>query len=289
MHSPISFDLRHERPRNRNRRVRVPASVTRILLALLLGAAAPLAAAAQAPGASPDSVRASITGTVRDSLGFPVVGVTVLAMPGGLIFRTDSAGQFTARQMPTGLLTLRLRKLGFSPLQSRVLLTNGNDLALDLVMQRLPQLLAEVEIRAAQERQCPRFSMEGILCRRESGKGYFMNRQEILGKDVEFPMLVLRDAPGFRQNLNGDPRTVESTEGWRCYHRIIDGGFPYSYNPIQRPKDIYAIEVYNPPDIPLEYRHQYWRGSTPCTLVVMWTMAEAQRNLRRLGAGSKER
>lgn len=73
-------------------------------------------------------------------------------------------------------------------------------------MTRLPHFLAEVEIKV--ERECPRFSVEGILCRRESGMGFFMNRQEILAKGMEYPMLVLRDVPGFRQNLNGNPRTV---------------------------------------------------------------------------------
>jgi hypothetical protein len=208
-----------------------------------------------------------------------------------LILRTDSAGKFTARDIPPGALTIGVRRLGFSPLRSQVLLHVGADLALDLVMQRLPQLLAEVEVRAG--RQCPRFSIEGILCRREAGTGFFMNRQEILATSVEFPKLVLRDAPGFRQNLDGDPTTVESIVGWRCIAWIYDGGFPYSYIPVSRVKDIYAIEVYQPPDIPPEYRHWYWgqsrdkRYSAPCTLVVMWSMQEAQRGLRRLGNQKK--
>jgi hypothetical protein len=269
----------------------VTATVSRPL-GLILAIAAPFAGAAQSQTpATPDSLRSSITATVRDSLGLPVVGASALITPGGFIYRTDSAGKFSARNIPPGLLTVGLRKLGFSPLQSRVSLHVGADLTLDLVMQRLPQLLAEVEIRG--ERQCPRFSVEGILCRRESGMGFFMNRQEILAKNVEFPMLVLRDAPGFRQNLNGDPKQVESIVGWRCFVRIVDGGFPYSYNPIQRPKDIYAVEVYQPPDIPLEYRHWSWgtrpgrKYSTPCTVVVMWTMTEAQRSLRRMESPKK--
>jgi hypothetical protein len=270
---------------------RVAATVSRILLSLILATGASATVAHSQESATPDSLRSSITGTVRDSLGFPVVGASVLLTPGGLIFRTDSAGKFSARHIAPGPITIGVRKLGFSPLQSRVSLQVGADLVLDLVMQRLPQLLAEVEVRA--ERQCPRFSLEGILCRREGGQGFFMNRQEVLATGVHFPMLVLRDAPGFRQNLNGDPRGVESIVGWRCFVRIVDGGFPYSYSPIRRVNDIYAVEVYQPPDIPPEYRHWYWRksrdgnSSTPCTLVVMWTMAEAQRGLRRLAIPKK--
>lgn len=263
------------------------------MLSLLLGVAAvPVAATAQTPtSTTADSLRSSISGTVRDSLGFPVVGASVLITPGGFIYRTDSAGKFNARSIPAGTLTIALRKLGFAPLQSRVNLHIGVDLTLDLVMQRLPQLLAEVEIRA--DRQCQRYSLEGVLCRMEQGSGYFMNRQQVLeaSKDVYFPNLVLRDAPGFRQNLNGSATTVESTVGWRCWHRIVDGGFPGAARNIYRPRDIYAIEIYQPPDIPKEYQHWYWGRSrvgsrsvsAPCTLVVMWSMAEAQRQLRRMG------
>ncbi len=251
----------------------------------------PLTATAQVRDSiAADSLRSSISATVRDSLGYPVIGASVLITPAGLIYRTDSAGKFEARNIPAGALTIGLRKVGFTPLQSRVNLFIGTDMVLDLVMQRLPQMLAEVEIKA--ERRCQRYSLEGILCRREQGYGYFMGRQEIVekAKGIYFTNLLLRDSPGFRQNLNGNPATVESTVGWRCIRWILDGGFPYSYNPVPHPNDVYAIEVYQPPDIPLEYRHWYWGSirvgrttqSAPCTLVVLWSMSEAQRALRRM-------
>jgi len=270
--------------------------VTRVFLRLFLAAIQPWTAFAQVPDSTrADTLRSSITGTVRDSLGFPVTGASVLITPGGMIYRTDSAGSFDARNIAPGALTIGVRKLGFSPLQSRVNLHIGVDLALDLVMQRLPQMLAEVEIRT--KRQCSRYALDGILCRLESGQGYLMNRQQVLAasKDVYFPNLVLRDAPGFRQNLNGNPTTVESIVGWRCWRRIVDGGYPGAGRNIYRPQDIYAIEIYQPPNIPPEYSHWYWgtsgggrnKISTPCTLVVMWSMTEAQRGLRRLANPKK--
>ena len=254
----------------------------RIQLGLLLATALPLAA--QTPPA--DSIRSALTGTVRDSLGIPVSGASVLITPGGLIYRTDSAGKFIAPNMSVGPVTIGIRRLGFSPLVSQVNVPIGSDLVLDFTLQRLPQRLAEVEVTA--ERQGPRFAIEGILCRREVGNGLFINRQEVLAKSkgIYFPMLVLRDVPGFRQNLNGSPTTVESIVGWRCWKLVIDGGFVAGGMPIRRPQDIYAIEVYQPPDIPPEYRHHTWgkanrrqKYSTPCTVVVMWSMREAQRSL----------
>ena len=266
------------------------ALVRRLLWVMLLGTAAtPLAAVAQdSVAALSDSLRSSISGTVRDSLGLPVSGASILLTPGGLIYRTDSLGTFKARNISPGALTVLVRKLGFTPLQSRLNLHIGVDLALDLVMQRLPQILAEVEIKA--ERQCSRYSLEGVLCRREQGSGHFMNRQDVLAasKDIYFPNLVLRDAPGFRQNLNGSATTVESIVGWRCWIKVVDGGFPGAGRNIYRPKDIYAVEIYQPPDIPPEYRQHYWgksgKSSTPCTLVVMWSMREAQRQLKRMAS-----
>lgn len=260
------------------------------LVFLLLVAGRPSGGHAQSRAAeAPDSLRSSILGTVRDSLGIPVVGASVLITPGGLIFRTDSAGRFHARGAPVGPVTIGVRRLGFVPLRSQVDVPVGSELVLDLRMQRLPQMLAEVQVTA--QRECPRFDIEGILCRREVGTGLFINRQEVLEKSqgVYFPALVLRDVPGFRQNLNGSGTTVEAIVGWRCWKLVIDGGFVAGSNPIRRPQDIYAIEVYQPPDIPPEYSHYTWgksnprqKYSTPCTVVVMWSMREAQRSLSRI-------
>ena len=259
---------------------------------VILGAvASPLATAAQTPDSTTvDSLRSSIAATIRDSLGYPVVAASVFITPGGYFYRTDSVGKFIAKNVPPGALTIAVKKVGYSPVQSRINLHVGVDLALDLVMQRIPQMLAEVEVKAL--RQCQRYDLDGILCRQEQYPGgFFMNRLEVLAKakDEFRTDLLLRDAPGFRRSLR-DPRYVESTVRWRCLKRIVDGGFPYRYNPVPTPTDVYAIEVYQPPDIPLEYQQWYWQDvkmgrktmKVPCTLVVMWTMTEAQRQMRRL-------
>src|SRR5688572_16201424 len=158
---------------------------SRLVAAVVLCAAVAVVARAQAPqSTSADTLRSSIKATVRDSLGYPVMAASVFITPGGYIFRTDSAGTFAARNVPPGALTIAVRRPGFSPLQSRVNLQSGADLALDLVMQRIPQMLAEVEVRG--DRQCQRYALEGILCRQEQYAGsHFINRLEILEKAKE--------------------------------------------------------------------------------------------------------
>lgn len=230
-----------------------------------------------------DSDRASIRGTVRDSLGSPVDGASVLITPGGSTYRTDDSGTFVARRLPSGRVTISVRRLGFAPIRSSASLKAGNELTLNLLMRRLPQLLPEVRIA---ENECPRFAIEGILCRRKRGVGVFMTREEIQEKreGIQLLNLLLR-GPEFQPDSGASQKVAESTLGSSCWGVIVDGGFPISSRPIRDLQEVYAIEVFRPPDIPPEFEH--WTrslpgqdGATACAIVVMWSMREAQRSVR---------
>lgn len=244
-----------------------------------------LVAQAQTPLAPPggDTARAVISGIVRDSLGLPVDGASVFVNPGALIFRTDSAGRFTAR-VAAATLRIALRRIGFAPLDTVVVTHAGVVLDAEFRMRRLPQALQEVVVEAEQQRQCPRATLEGVLCRREVGRGQFMNRADILATGAIYSWHVLRDQPGFRQNLNGDPRLVESTVGWRCIAAIVDGREVNDMNPVPRPQEMFAVEIYQPDEMPPEYQHFYWRGPTRCTLVVFWTERAVKQAIDRAAA-----
>lgn len=267
------------------------ATALRLFLTLTLAMGAFTVSGQAQTRPATDSLRSSIKGTVRDSLGFPVDGASVLITPGGSIFRTDSAGRFHARRVPSGRLTINVRRLGFAPIRSSASLRVGRELSLDLLMERIPQRLAEV---VTESNRCPRFAIEGILCRREAGVGVFMNHDEILAKHegMQLVTLLLRDVPGSRPDSSGTSINAESTIGSSCWGLIVDGGFPISSRPIRSVEEIYAIELFRPPDIPPEFEH--WTRShpgknkaTPCAIVVMWSMQEAQRSLRQLEGEKK--
>lgn len=253
-----------------------------LLLSLSLGVS-PLTLSAQTRARpTGDSHRSSIRGSVRDSLGSPVDGASVSITPGGSTYRTDDSGAFVARRLPSGRVTISVRRLGFAPIRSSASLKDGDEVTLNLLMRRLPQLLPEVRIA---ENECPRFAIEGILCRRKRGVGVFMTREEIQEKHegVQLVSLLLR-GPGVRPDSGGSPM-VESTLGSGCWGLIVDGGYPIASRPIRSAQEVYAIEVFRPPEIPPEFEH--WtrslpgqNGATACAIVVMWSMREAQRSLR---------
>jgi hypothetical protein len=216
-----------------------------------------------------DTLRASLSGTVRDSLGLPVAGVAILLAPGAVILRTDSAGVFVSRRVAVGRVNLSLRRLGFAPADTQALIHIGKENVVDVVMRRLPQVLAGVTIEA--DRQCRRFSLDGLLCRREQGRGHFIGYEEILAKKPIFLADILRDTPGFRIDVTPRGPIARSVVEWRCIKTLVDGDEVKRTNPTPLPKDVFAVEIFQRGEVPPEYRHWPWRGTYPCTLLVYWT------------------
>ena len=225
----------------------------------------------------PDSLTTTLSGSVRDSLGLPITGASIMLAPAGIILRSDSGGAFLSRVVPVGRVNLSVRRLGFSPADTTTLVHVGVDNVVDIVLQRVPQALPEVVVEA--DRQCRRYSLEGILCRRETGRGLFIGYEDVLAKKPVYLGDLLRDTPGFRVDVTPRGRTAKSVVGWRCIKTLVDGDELKRTNPTPRPQDVFAVEVFQPRDIPPEYRHWYWREKYPCTLVVFWSKRVLRRGL----------
>jgi hypothetical protein len=248
----------------------------RAVAALLVGIASLIGAAA-----SSQDVSRQVSGSVRDSLGLPVAGATVMITPGGRLTRVDSTGRFTVRGLAAASLLLRVRQPGVAPRDTILDLTRATSVEVELVMRRLPRVLDTVVVTAPT--QCARFTLEGVLCRRGTGAGLFLSEDEVRAKRVLSVGEVLGDVPGFRlinvrsrYNRGVMVRDVESVEGWRCIVRLVNGNAMSLTNQEPLPKDLIGVEVYQPHEAPPEYRHWIWRGRFPCTLVNYWTR-QAQR------------
>jgi len=236
---------------------------------------------------------AIVRGTVTDSAGRPIESVELSATTVGRVVRTDSAGRFAITGMFPGRNRLLVRRLGWNPLDTSVVVAVKTPLQVHLVLKRLVQDLAAVHVISQDE--CPSKTLEGFDCRRRAGIGAFRDSAEIAAlrpvcvSDITYGMEGLRRTPGSR----GCPSFIP-TAGWRCLKVLVDGA---PGNPLPgRLTDYIGVEFYaHYEDAPEWYKqfafdgaraavplHQDFKGGpfvyrTPavggrnCSLMVYWT------------------
>ncbi|OYV66915.1 MAG: hypothetical protein B7Z72_10495, partial [Gemmatimonadetes bacterium 21-71-4] len=150
----------------------------------ILGVALPASRAAGAQGtgsrrpavrADTDTVRGTIIGTVRDSVGSPIPGARV-EVAARFTTRTDSAGAFALHGLPTGPLILRVRRIGFAPLVSQWDL-GPITLSLDLRLHAFPTVLPAVRVQSRREPYDSRLA--GFNLRRKQKLGQYITRADI--------------------------------------------------------------------------------------------------------------
>ena len=79
----------------------------------------------------------SIAGTVRDAAsGTPLVNARVALIGTRFSVETRADGQYAIADVPTGTYRLRARALGYAPKDSSVVVHDGQETAVDLVLQR---------------------------------------------------------------------------------------------------------------------------------------------------------
>jgi hypothetical protein len=122
----------------------LPLLLSRVLL-LVLALLVPAAARAQDAG--------TIRGVVVARDGDVPLSYGVIAIPALAVERfTDAAGRFTLRDVPAGRHVLRVKRLGFQPLDTTVIVAAGATAEVRLGLARVPQRLSTVYVRA--DRDC---------------------------------------------------------------------------------------------------------------------------------------
>ncbi len=259
-----------------------PGPPLRRLVAIALGAL--VAARAEAQSVLKGRV-------VADGGKRPIATAEVVVAVPSRIARSDADGRFTLGDLPAGRLAIRIRAVGFKPLDVEAEIGPADTVAVDFELTAAPQQLAPLVVH---EKAAPRLSgkMEVFESRRRMGFGRFLDRAALAKWDdqpVSNPMrrtanlmLVARSPScggGFaattgRGGGQREPCVDQMTP--RCYLAVyLDGMLVWSPG-MGPPPDVdqfrvdrlQAVEIYvGPGQLPAELQ----QTGTICGAVVFWT------------------
>lgn len=238
----------------------------------LMGVRARLLTAMCLCGVSPAFAQgrtSALVGIVRDSAGTPVSIATITVERVQAL--TDTSGRFSLERLPAGRTPVSVRRLGFRPTDTVVVLVDGVPESLVVTLVALPVELPGVTT-AADERL--RQYLADFLRHKQAGAGRFYDRAQIEAMRVSAVTDMLRRVPGVRliPDRNGRYVLRMGRNSRHCPPDFwIDNVRAYGLNPDDVPlTDIEAIEVYSgPAGLPPEYINRF--GNPSCGAIIIWT------------------
>ena len=248
--------------------------MTSVVSLLTRGAVAVALSGAPLAAAGAQLLPATLVGVVRDSAGNPIAGVEVRFTGGDFVsVRTNDSGGFRMINLPTGVASVTLRRMGFAPAGAEVRLRSGRTDSLVFSLTALATTIAGVLVEDEYEARSHRL-LAGFWERRSRGFGYFLTRAEIEKRDAHEFADLARMAPSVTVGTRNGRRVIRFTRGTSrdCPPQyIVDGmrienGSPDEFTP----QDVEAIELYSgPATIPPQFAPRF--NSYTCGAVVIWT------------------
>lgn len=278
-----------------------------LLLLLLCGVfPAGLLAAQAAP---------AVTGVVRDSAGRPIAGVEVRNAAARAVY-SDSAGRFRITAAASDPVRLRLRKVGFEPLEVVTAPASATEAAplmivLGPIIARLGRVIVEGE---AYDQS---LWDSGFYRRQRSGRGTFLDSAEVAHYAPAGWGSLLQSEPMIRVERRGSQEfALSKLAGRACFmHVYVDGRYQREAMPdpvfgpsntlglrdIVDPATIRAMEVYPTvasvpqefsrmgsasdrsgsripsPGRPMQSPRPSMGANSPCGAIVIWTRSHRTR------------
>jgi len=238
----------------------------RLIVPVLLLPALAFAASAQSVGA--------ISGTIRDSGGTPVRGVEVVLLQRQGVVYSDSLGVFRFGNVPSGKRALHFRRLGFEPKSVDAEITEGQTLALSVV---LDPFATEIEGMTVEELARKRQMLGDFYDRKSRGFGHFITRDEIEKRGPMNLSDMMRTVPGARLvpvqgTSQATLRFNRAQMGRDCPPQYwVDGVKAWNLNIDDIvPQDVEGIEIYpGASTVPPQFNTR--EGNTICGVIVIWT------------------
>ena len=215
--------------------------------------------------------RGSIVGSVVDSAGKPLTGVTINVAVLRRQTVSDDSGGFVLADLPIGPLELSVRRLGYE-LQRVAVSISGMVDSITVRMVSQAPTLTEVSVTAQRQRK----NVEAFYERVGRGTGTYVTRADILARRPLSTTDMFRTVPGIRvlrmRGIDGIRFNTSSSMRRDCAPMIwLDGqrapGMELGEIPAT---DVEGIELYNGPSTtPMQFSHG--PAGSACGVVVVWT------------------
>ncbi len=236
-----------------------------------------------------DRTAVMLSGTVVDEdRAAPLEGVDIVVLELDRQATTGPEGAFQLSFVPPGTYRVLARRLGYQPLDTVLVVSEGRDLRVVVGLRRLPTVLPELSVEAPAMALSP--NMTGFAERQRTTFGRHFTRDDL--DRVNFSTLadLLRGIPRVTVILVGSEAAAASStrtsiEGPRyerpwpsaCYMQIVfDGasvwapgrgtGRPYNVNQ-HSIRWLQGVEVYTGADTPI----MFGGTGSACGTIVLWT------------------
>jgi TonB family protein len=239
------------------------------LMLYALGAFAAFVCAREVPGQSPGTV----TGTVSDTAGIPLLGVEIFVDSSAARTVTDERGVFHLGGVPYGVRVLNARRLGFAPARVKVEVSPGGEATAAVRLVAVAATLPPVVIRPSHMSYSGRLA--GYYERLEKrSNGYFITRDQIDRENARMLGQLLQHVPGVTAVRGRGGTTGIRLRGRTCWPLVWIDGTPMPSGEVDldsfSPNTIHGIELYLG-STTAPARYTYTRDISSCGTILLWS------------------
>lgn len=214
----------------------------------------------------------TLSGTVTDYTGIPLLGVEVVADSGALRTYTDARGAFVFA-VAQGSHTLHVRRLGFAPLEVPVAVAAGAHAEVALKLKSIATTLPPVVVNPSNIHYTGRLA--GYYQRLEKGTGgVFITRNQIDRENPSTLGQLLQHVPGITAQRGRHGITSVRMRGRTCWPLVWIDGTPMPAGETDLdafvPSSLQGIELYlGSTTAPMRYI--YNRDLSSCGTILLWS------------------
>lgn len=217
---------------------------------------------------------ATVSGVVTDTDGLAIIGAVVSVANTSLASKTDERGEFRITGMPSGMVEVRARRIGFAPETQRVEITaSENPASLRFQLAALPAMLDRVVIRRERMRYTGRLAgYYQRLERRSSGQ--FITREEFDRNESRSLSQVLARTPGVSSVMLRSGGGAVRMRGRTCRPLVWIDGVPMPAGEVDL--DAFPVHTLQGAELylgstsaPIDYTGT--QGRSNCGSILLWS------------------